>query len=202
MSTQKVEVKTAPIVLMEDNLAKAKRALMVTKQLCPSELIIQALECKAQIGEKDMSMLSKLRETMIRKSREYRSSFPKYNGDSKQGRAGCAAICYHVMDYKVETLSAEDVKFDIFGAIEINLRTKVLHLEPGTIGINSFTPGEYLEELLGRFMNARTKGGAKQEFDQKKKGTKEDTLEYYDIKLQLYLHTYDKGHGEIHSCTD
>ena len=68
MSTQKVEVKTAPIVLMEDNLAKAKRALMVTKQLCPSELIIQALECKAQIGEKDMSMLSKLRETMIRKS--------------------------------------------------------------------------------------------------------------------------------------
>ena len=33
---------------------------------------------------------------------------------------------------------------------------------------NRFTPAEYLEEMLGRFMNARTKGGAKQEFEQKK----------------------------------
>ena len=31
VSTQKVEVKRAPVVLMEDNLTKTKRALMVTK---------------------------------------------------------------------------------------------------------------------------------------------------------------------------
>ena len=80
-----------------------------------------------------MSTLWQLRETMIRKSREYRTLFPKYNGDSKQGQALCAAIFYHPMDYKVETISAEDVKFAIFGAIEIDLRTRVLHLESGTI---------------------------------------------------------------------
>ena len=37
ISTLKVEVKTAPIVLMEDNLAKAKRALMAPKQLYAPE---------------------------------------------------------------------------------------------------------------------------------------------------------------------
>ena len=42
-----------------------------------------------------MSILSKLRETMIRKSREYRTSFPKYSRDSKKGQAWCADICDH-----------------------------------------------------------------------------------------------------------
>ena len=36
-----------------------------------------------------------------------------------------------------------------------------------------------------------TKGGAKQEFEQKKEGVNEDALEYYYIKLQLYLQAYD-----------
>ena len=40
-------------------------------------------------------------------------------------------------------------------------------------------------------MNAWTKGGAKEEFEQKKQGVNEDALEYYDTKLQLYLHAYD-----------
>ena len=115
---------------------------------------------------------------MIRKSREYCPFFPKYSGDSKQGQAWCANICYHSIDYKVETIAAEDEKFAIYGAIETNLRTRVLHLEPGTIGFNSFTPAEYLEEILGRFLNARTKGGVKQEFEHKKQGVNEDTLEY------------------------
>ena len=56
-------------------------------------------------------MLSKLRDMMIRKSREYRSLLHKYNRDSKQGQAWCAAICL-------------------------------------------------LEEMLGRFMNSKMKGGA------------------------------------------
>ena len=46
-------------------------------------------------------------------------------------------------------------------------------------------------------MNARTKGGLKQEFEQKKQGVNEDALEYYDTKLQLYLHTYDEGERNI-----
>ena len=46
-------------------------------------------------------------------------------------------------------------------------------------------------------MNARTKGGAKEEFEQKKQGADEDTLEYYDTKLQLYLHAYDEGERNI-----
>ena len=44
VNSEKVEVKRAPVVLMEDNLTKAKRALMVTKQLYPTGLNIQALE--------------------------------------------------------------------------------------------------------------------------------------------------------------
>ena len=88
-----VEVKTAPIVLMEDNLTKAKRALMTTKQLCSSGVEIQTIERKEQMGERNFSTLTKLRETIIRKSREYHISFPKYNGDSKQGQAWCVNIC-------------------------------------------------------------------------------------------------------------
>ena len=124
-------------------------------------------------------------------------SFPKYSRDLKKGQAWCADICYHARDYKEETIAAEDVKFTIYEAIEINLRTRVLHLEPGTIGFNSFTPAEELKEILGRFMNVRMKGGAKQEFEQKRQGVNEDALEYYDTKLQLYLHVYDEGERNI-----
>ena len=67
------------------------------------------------------------------------------------------------------------------------MKNRILHLEPGTIGFESFTPAEYLEEMLGRFMNARTKGGAKEEFERKKQGEEEDALKYYDTKLQLYI---------------
>ena len=93
---------------------------------------------------------------MIKKSRDYCTSFPKYNRNSKQGQTWCANICYHTVDYRVDSIAAEDVKFAIYGAIETNMRTRALHLEPGTIGFNSFTPAKYLEEMLGRFMNART----------------------------------------------
>ena len=79
--------------------------------------------------------------------------------------------------YRVDTIAANDVKFTIYRAIETTMRTRVLHLEPGTIGFDSFTPAEYLEEMLGRFMIARTKGGAKEEFEQKRQGVTEDALE-------------------------
>ena len=77
------------------------------------------------------------------------------------------------------------------------MRTRVLHPEPGAVVFASFTPAEYLEEILGRFMRARTKGGAKEELEQKKQGVNEDTLEYYDTKLQLYLHAYNEGERNI-----
>ena len=79
----------------------------------------------------------------------------------------------------------------------MNMRTRILHLEPGTIGFNSFTAAEYLEEMLSRLMNARTKGGAKQEFKQRKHGLKEEALDYYDIKLQLYLYTHMRTELEL-----
>ena len=62
------------------------------------------------------------------------------------------------------------MKFAIFGAIEDSMKNRILHLEPGTIGFDRYTPAEYLEEILCRFMNARMKGGAKEEFEQKKQG--------------------------------
>ena len=176
--------KKAPIVLMEDNLTKAKKALMAPKQLCPRGLNIQTIENKVNLGEQDVDKLTKLREALIKKSRDYCTSFLKYNGNSKQGEIWCANICYHAVDYRVDTIAAEDMKFAIYRAIETTLRTRVLHLEPGTIRFNSFTQTEYLEEMLGRFMNSRTKGGAKEEFEQKKQRVNEDALEFYDTKLQ------------------
>ena len=80
----------------------------------------------------------------------------------------------------MDTIAADDVKFAIYGAIETAMRTRVLHLKPGTIGFDSFTPAEYLEEMMGMFMNARTKEGAKEESEQKRQGVKEDALEIYD----------------------
>ena len=65
------------------------------------------------------------------------------------------------------------------------MRNRILHLEPGTVGFNNLKAVEYLEEMVGRLMNARTKGGAKQKFQHKKQGLKEDVLEYNDTKLQL-----------------
>ena len=38
--------------------------------------------------------------------------------------------------------------------------------------------------MLGRFMNPRTKGGAKEEFEKKKQGVDEDALEYY---ISIYI---------------
>ena len=92
---------------MEDNLTEAKRALMAPKQLCPTGLNIQSIERKNNIGEKDEATLSKLRETMIKKSRDYHTTFPKYSGNLTQGQTWCATICYHAIDYRVDTIAAE-----------------------------------------------------------------------------------------------
>ena len=41
------EPKKVPIILMEDNPTKARRALMAPKQLCPTGANVNALESKA-----------------------------------------------------------------------------------------------------------------------------------------------------------
>ena len=46
------EPKKAPILLMEDNLTKAKKALMTPKQLCPTAAVLHAMEAKSP-GEQD-----------------------------------------------------------------------------------------------------------------------------------------------------
>ena len=148
-------------------------------------------------GEQDAEKLAKLREILIKKTRVYSDSFRKYSGESKKGQEWCTEICYHARKYRADTIAPEDVKFAIFGAVEGNMRNRILHLEPGTVGFNSYTAAEYLEKILGRFINTRTKGGAKKKFEQKKQGADEDALEYYDTKLQLYLHTYDEGERNI-----
>ena len=163
LSTNKAreEPKKALIVIMEDNLTKTKRALMAPKQLCPTGLNIQSKDRKNNIKEKDEATLTKLRETLIKKSKDYHASFPKYDWNSKQGLA---------VDYRVDTITAEHVKFAIYRAIEMTMRTRVLHLEPGTIGFNSFTPAEYLEEMLGSFMNTRKKGEPMRSSSRRSKG--------------------------------
>ena len=187
----------APIILMEDNLTKAKRAIMVEKVMCPTQEAMQAMLSIPTQSATDMEKIAKAEETIIRKNREYVNTFPKFNGESRKGQEWCAQICFHAKQYRVETIPADEVKFAIFGSVEGKMKNRILHLEPGTQGYNCFTAAEYLEEMIGRFMNARTKGGAKEEFENKKQGINEDALEYYDTKLQLYLHAYDEGERNI-----
>ena len=104
------------------------------------------MENKANPGEQDTEKLAKLKETLIKKTREYSKSFPKYNGESRKGQEWCAKICYHAREYRVYTIGAEDVKFALFGAIKDSMQKRTLNLEPGTVGFNNFTPAEYLEE--------------------------------------------------------
>ena len=127
---------------MEDNLTKAERALMTPKQLCPTGAVVHTMEDKKNPGEQDAAKLAKLRETLIRKTREYSKSFSKYKGESRKGQEWCAKICYHAREYRVDTIGAEDVKFAIFGAIEDSMQKRILHLEPGTVGFDNFTPAE------------------------------------------------------------
>ena len=84
----KGEPEKATIVLMEDNLTKAKRALMTPKQLCPTAAVVQAIENKVNPGEQDAEKLAKLKETLIKKTREYSKSFPKYNRSPEKDRNG------------------------------------------------------------------------------------------------------------------
>ena len=52
VSKARGEPKKAPIVLMKDNLTKARRALMAPKQLCPTGVNIQTIEKKVNLGGK------------------------------------------------------------------------------------------------------------------------------------------------------
>ena len=47
---------------------------------------MQTIEKKVNLGEQDVDKLTKLREALIKKSRDYHMSFRKYNGDSKQDK--------------------------------------------------------------------------------------------------------------------
>ena len=94
----KGEPEKATTVLMEDNLTKAKRALMTPKQLCPTAAVVQVIENKANPGEQDEEKLAKRKETLIKKTREYSKSFPKYNGESRKGQEWCAEICYNATE--------------------------------------------------------------------------------------------------------
>ena len=53
----KEEPKKAPMVLMEDNLTKAKKALMTQKQLCPTATVVYAMEAKVP-EEQDQEKLA------------------------------------------------------------------------------------------------------------------------------------------------
>ena len=68
------EPKKAPIVLMEDNLTKAKKALMTPNQLCPTAAVVHMMEAKGPWEQE-------LREIPIKKTRAYSESFPKYSGE-------------------------------------------------------------------------------------------------------------------------
>ena len=92
--------------MMEDNLTKVKRILMTPKKLCPTAAVVFAMERKANPGEQDAREIAKMKETLIKKTREYSITFPKYSGESRKGQEWCAWICYQVQRYSVETVEA------------------------------------------------------------------------------------------------
>ena len=131
---------------------------MITKTLCPTGEVVQAMMSQPNPTMQDAERLTKMKETIIRKIREYVNTFPKYNGESRKGQEWCAKICFHAQQYNVETIEANEVKFAIYGAVDSSMKNRILHLEPGTLGFINFTAAEYLEEMIDRFMNERTKG--------------------------------------------
>ena len=109
-ASRKKDVSTAaPIILMEDNLTKAKRAIMVPKVMCPTAEAMQAMLALPNLSVSDMEKVAKGKETIIKKTREYVNTFPKYNGDSRRGQEWCARICFHAKQYRVETIEADEV---------------------------------------------------------------------------------------------
>ena len=97
-STRKEEPRKAPIILMEDNLTKAKRALMKPKELCPTARMVQTMENQVNISIQEAKDIAKMQETVIKKEREYGRTFPKYNRESRKGKDWCARICFHARE--------------------------------------------------------------------------------------------------------
>ena len=69
VNTMKIqnEVRKAPMVLMEDNLTKAQRALMVPNIPCPTTRFVQELEAKAQPDAMNRATILKMGETLVKK---------------------------------------------------------------------------------------------------------------------------------------
>ena len=61
--------------------------------------VAQAMENKANPGEHGEEKLDKLKEMLIKKTREYSKSFPKHNRESRKGQELCTKICYHTREY-------------------------------------------------------------------------------------------------------
>ena len=55
---------------MEDNLTKEKRAIMITKMLCPTGEVVQAMMSQPNPSMHDAERIAKMKEMMNRKTRE------------------------------------------------------------------------------------------------------------------------------------
>ena len=125
-------------------------------------------------------------------------SLSTYNGDLKQGQTWCANICYCAVYYKI-------CRYNWSKWSEIcHVRGNRDHYEnqSTTHGnwnyrICKFYYSRITEEIAGHLHEHKDKGRSQEEFKQKKQGVNEDALEYFDTKLQLYLHTYDEGERNI-----
>ena len=97
---------------------------MITKILCPTGEVVQAMLSQQNRTMQDLERLAKARETIIRKTREYVNTFPKYRGESRKGQEWWAKICFHAQQYNVETIDANEVKFAIYGAVDGSMKNR------------------------------------------------------------------------------
>ena len=55
----------------------------------------------------DAERIAKMKETIIRKTREYVNTFPKCRRESRKGEEWCAKICFHAQQYNVEMIDGK-----------------------------------------------------------------------------------------------
>ena len=69
VKTMKIQnvVKKDPMVLFENNLTKAKRALMVPKIPCPNHTVCTRVRSRGSTRRMDRATILKLRETLVKK---------------------------------------------------------------------------------------------------------------------------------------
>ena len=98
MMKLKLEPIKATMMIMEDNLKKAEKALMKPKIVCATTASLQEIESKPQPDQKDrQDDSSKAKKSSRGQSFEVQQIISKFIRNSYADTLQCAANCYYVI---------------------------------------------------------------------------------------------------------